>query len=135
MANGMYGLTLQNYNFSGIAGVNVKCVLVLTGPGHYVVNLATDAFLSAIVAGDRVATSPNMASVTWTLGVYDAADFSFGVVAAGPAAGALVWYVDTGVAATSNLICYVDSYTGLPVTPDGVGAITVQLPVAGLFQI
>jgi len=109
-----------------LRAVNVKAVLVLTGGGHYVVNAATHQFLSDISAGDRVAFSPNLSGKTTTGGVFDASDFTFTSVAAGPACGAIVFYVDTGVAGTSALISYHDDYAGLPVTPNG-GDINVTL--------
>src|SRR5438094_347328 len=83
--------------------------------GH---TLATDQFLSAIASGDRVATSGNLASKTSTAGVFNAANVTFTAVS-GAACGALVLYKDTGAAGTSPLIAYIDTATGLPVTPNG----------------
>jgi len=48
---------------------------------------------------------------------------------------ALVIYVDTGSAATSPLVAYIDtSVTGLPVTPNG-GDITVTWNASGIFAL
>jgi hypothetical protein len=55
--------------------------------------------------------------------VADAADITFTTVT-GDQSEALVIYKDTGVEATSQLIAYIDTATGLPVTPGG-GNITV----------
>lgn len=100
---------------------NIKAVLVDTGA--YTVNLSTHAFLSDIPGGARIATSGNLASKTATAGVADAADVTFTAVS-GATVEAIVLYKDTGVAGTSQLICYIDTATGLPVTPNG-GDITV----------
>jgi hypothetical protein len=43
--------------------------------------------------------------------------------------------VDTGTAATSPLVAYIDTgVTGLPVTPNG-GNITVTWNASGIFQL
>lgn len=101
---------------------SIKAVLVDTG--QYTVNLASHEFLSSIPAGARIATSPNLGTKTTTNGVADAADVTFAAVS-GANCEALVIYKDTGDPATSPLIAYIDTVTGLPVTPNG-GDIQVQ---------
>ena len=61
--------------------------------------------------------------MTTTAGVADAADITFTTVT-GDESEALVIYKHTGTDGTSNLIAYIDTATGLPVTPGG-GDITV----------
>jgi hypothetical protein len=123
MANALYDRGRQAFLEGTIASLtdNIKCVLVDTAT--YTVNLATHQFLSDIPAGERVATSANLGTKTTAAGVFDAADVVFSAVT-GDVAEALVIYKDTGVAATSPLIAYIDTATGLPVTPNG-GDITV----------
>jgi hypothetical protein len=58
--------------------------------------------------------------------VADAADVTFTAVS-GDVSEALVIYKDTGTASTSRLIAYIDTATGLAVTPNG-GDITVIWP-------
>lgn len=98
----------------------IKAVLVRTDAGHYTVDLANDQYLSAIASGDRVATSSAMTTITTTAGVFDADDVTWAAVT-GTQVGAIVLYKDTGNAATSPLIAYMDSasVTGLPFTPSG----------------
>ena len=77
---------------------------------------AAHQFLSDITGGGGgtiVATSGNLASKTVTSGVADAADITFTAVSAGAACQYLIIYKDTGVAATSPLICAIDNYTGM----------------------
>jgi len=90
------------------------------------VNLATHQYLSDVTGagGTLVATSANLASKSAAAGVADAADITFTAVAAGAACPYLIIYKDTGTAGTSPLIAYIDTATGLPVTPNG-GDITV----------
>lgn len=89
---------------------------------------AADQFLSSgagTVGGSRpTTTDQTLASKTVTDGVFDAADVSFPAVT-GAQCVAVVLYKDTGSAATSPLIAYIDSAaSGLPVTPNG-GAINI----------
>lgn len=79
---------------------------------------ATDQYLSDIGAGARIATSGAFASKTVTSGVADAADVTFTAVS-GASVESIVIYKDTGSAATSPLIAFIDTATGLPVTPNG----------------
>lgn len=94
----------------------IKAVLVDTA--DYTVSINTHEFLSDIPSGARVATSAALTGKTVTLGVADADDVSF-VTVVGDESEALVLYVDTGSAATSSLVAYIDAATGLPITPDG----------------
>jgi hypothetical protein len=95
---------------------NIKAVLVDTA--DYTVNLATHDNLDDIPGAARVATSGNLASKTVTNGVADAADVALSAVS-GDVSEAIVLYKDTGTESTSRLIAYIDSATGLPVTPNG----------------
>jgi len=121
MANALYDHGRESFlkGEIAIATDNIKAVLVQTGGGHYVVDLANDQFLSSIAVGDRISTSANFTTKTTTAGVFDADDITFSAVPAGAADGAVVLYDDTGVAGTSRLIAYIDTATGLPVTPSG----------------
>ena len=82
---------------------------------------AAHKFVSDVTGagGTLVATSANLSSKTVTNGIADAADFTYTAVGAGSSCAALVGYQDTGVAGTSRLIFFIDSATGLPVTPNG----------------
>jgi len=79
-------------------------------------------FLSDIPIGARVSASGNLASKTTNSprgGVFDAADVTFSSVPAGSPCEAVVIFKDTGTASTSPLIAFIDTATGLPVTPNG----------------
>ncbi|MHB8067448.1 MAG: hypothetical protein ACYDIC_06065 [Desulfobaccales bacterium] len=94
----------------------IKAVLV--DAADYTVNLAAHEFLSDIPPAARVATSAALAGKTVANGVADAEDLTLPTVNGDPAE-ALVIYQDTGTAGTSRLIAYIDTATGLPVTPNG----------------
>jgi hypothetical protein len=89
---------------------------------------ASHKFVSDVTGagGTIVGTPTALASKTVTSGVADAADVTFTAVAAGAAIPALIiaqTSANTGGAdlATSaqRLIAYIDTATGLPVTPNG----------------
>ena len=124
MANALYGLGRESFLKGEISWSSDNIKTVLVDLADYTANLSTDQFLSDIAAGGRVATSANLASKTTTLGSADAADVTFSAVT-GDISEALVIYQDTGAAGTSRLIAYIDTATGLPVTPNG-GDIQVQ---------
>ncbi|MEE3066557.1 MAG: hypothetical protein VYA67_21885 [Actinomycetota bacterium] len=118
MTNALYGKGREKFLRGELSwnSDNIKAVLV--DVADYTVAIDTHEFLSDITGAARVATSANMASKTTTLGVADCDDFAFTSVTGDPSE-ALVFYKDTGSAATSPLIAYIDSATGLPVTPNG----------------
>lgn len=124
MANGLYDKGREGILDGTISWPtdNIKAVLIDTA--LYTVNLATHQNLSDIPSGARVATSGNLASKTSTGGVADAADVTF-LAVSGATVEAIALYKDTGTASTSRLIAYIDTGTGLPVTPNG-GDITIQ---------
>jgi len=88
------------------------------------VDLVNDEFLTTIAGGAQVAVSGNLSIKSSTAGVADAADVTFAAVT-GAVCNAVVLYKDTGVPATSPLLAYIGTATGLPVTPNG-GDIIVQ---------
>lgn len=130
MANALYPLGRQAFLDGDIdwAANNIKVVLVDT---TYVFS-AAHQFLSS-VAGDVVATSGNLANKTSTNGTADADNITFTAVS-GAQVGSFVVFQDTGNAATSRLIAYFDSATGLPVTPNG-GDITITWNASGIFTL
>lgn len=139
MANALYEKwkeqLLQFTANNNIVAGNTKVALIDTdaGTGGYTFN-ATDQFFSSIPAGAIVGTPVALASKTATNGVFDAADVSFTGVT-GDTVEALLIYIDTGTAATSPLVAYIDStVTGLPVTPNG-GNIAITWNATGIFKL
>ena len=133
MANALYAKGRESFLKGEISwsADNIKTVLVDTAT--YTVDLANHQFLSDIPVGERVATSANLTAKTTTAGTADAADVTFSSVT-GDQSEALVVYQDTGVEGTSRLIAYIDTASGLPVTPNG-GDISVQWDAAGIFTL
>lgn len=96
---------------------NIKALLV---SALYVPNLATDEFVSTIVAsGGILKRSSNFTTKTDTAGVMNADTITFPLVASGNVGKYVVIYRDTGVDATSELIICDDTGQNFPVTTDG----------------
>lgn len=94
-----------------ITTLNIKCALVDTGTYTFA---QTHEFLNDLTG--VVATSGNVPNVTVSeAGVIDCDNFTITSVS-GDTVEAVVFYVDTGVATTSQLIVFID---GLTLTPDG----------------
>lgn len=123
MANALYDKGRQAFLEGGVAWLTDSIKVVLVDTGAYTANLTTHANLSDITAGARVATSGALGTKSSLAGVADAADAVLSAVT-GAQSEAVVVYKDTGTASTSTLIAYIDTATGLPVTPNG-GDITV----------
>lgn len=124
MANALYDKGREGFLDGSIDWDTQLIKVILVDAADYTVNLATHEDLADVPAGAREATSAGFASKTVTAGVADAADITFSAVT-GDVCEALIIYYDSTVEATSRLIAYIDSATGLPVTPNG-GDITVQ---------
>lgn len=120
MANAQYGKYKQTWYGSAAPAVdwdsdNIKVVLV---SASYTVAINSDQFLSDISAPARIATSGNLSGKSHTNGVVKAANPTLSAVT-GSAVIAAVIYKDTGSAATSPLIAYLDTVVGIPFTPSG----------------
>jgi hypothetical protein len=124
MSNALYGKGRQKFLEGTFHWLTDDFKAVLVDLADYTLQIDVHEFLSDIPAGARVATSGILGTKTSTLGVADAANATFSAVT-GDVSEAIVVYKDTGDAATSPLVAYIDSATGLPVTPNG-GDITVQ---------
>lgn len=118
MANALYDSGRDAFLTGDIAWDTDTIRAVLIDSADYTVNLATDNFLNDIPAAARVATAALASKTTDGTGVADAADVTFSAVT-GDQSEAVVLYKDTGVESTSQLIAYIDTATGLPVTPSG----------------
>ena len=124
MANFLYDYGREGFLAGDIDwdGDDIRAILV--DAADYTASQASDQHLDDIPAGARVATSSALTSKTVAAGVADAADITWPSVTGDPSE-AIVLYQHTGTESTSRLIAYIDTATGLPVTPNG-GDIQVQ---------
>jgi len=107
--------------------------------GTVKVALSTAAYNSAHdfyddVSANSIGTPQTIASTTVTDGLFDGNDVTFTSVS-GSQVTSLIIYIDTGSAATSRLVTFLDTnVTGLPVTPNG-GNISITWNASGIFQL
>lgn len=133
MANALYAkwkqALLEFTANNDLDGQTVKVALVTAG---YTYNSA-DQYYSSVSAA-VVGTPQTLGSKTFTNGVFDAADVLFTSVT-GSQVVSLVIYIDTGNAATSPLVAFIDTgVTNLPVTPNG-GDIAITWSASGIFSL
>lgn len=113
---------------SALSGT-VKIALVDTAVYTY---SATHQFVTDLSTA-RVGTDQTLGSKTYTDGVFDAANPSYPSVT-GPTVEAVVIYIDTGSAATSRLVAYIDTgVTNLPLTPNG-SPVDLGFSASGIFK-
>ena len=124
MANALYDAGREAFLAGNLDWDANDIRAILIDEGADTIDLAVDDFLDDRAGGARIAVSGSFASKTTTAGVADAADVTFSSVS-GASVESIDIYKHTGTDSTSNLICNIDTATGLPVTPNG-GDITVQ---------
>lgn len=122
MANGMYvkGIEALMKALIDLEDDTIKVTLV--DAADYTVDLAAHDFINDVAAGARVATA-TLTNKAVTGGAFDADDVTFTSVTGDPSEALVIWK-DTETESTSPLIMYIDTATGLGVTPNG-GDITV----------
>ena len=129
MANALYPKAKESF-LSGdldLTSDTIKAQLIDTG--NYTYSTAHD-FFDDVGSSAKIGTAGTLGTKTVTSGVFDAADITYSSVT-GATVEAIIIYKDTGNAATSNLIAYIDTASsGLPVTPNG-GDITVTWDSGG----
>ncbi len=100
-------------------GLTIKACLVDTGTYTFSAAHIYQSSLSGVIAAGVAITTR-----TATGGACDGDDVTFTSVS-GTSIEAIVIYDDTGSPATSRLIAYIDTATGLPITPNGGDIIVV----------
>jgi len=118
MANALFDSARQQFLQADL-DLDDSIVLVLVDHADDTPVVATDDFLDDIAAPARVATSGAFASKTFTAGVFDAADVTLATVTGDPSESIVIYNDTPGTEATKDLISFIDTATGLPVTPNG----------------
>lgn len=120
MANTLYDKGRERF-LTGVFNWSTDTIKVLLiDTASYTANFTTHEYLSDVSSGARIGTTSGVTigSKTTTGGAADGADITFSAVT-GASVEALIIFKDTGVEATSPLIAYIDTATGLPITPNG----------------
>lgn len=118
MANTLYDKGRQRFLEAQINWLTDTIKVLLVDTGNYTANFTTHEFLADVGVSARVTTPVTLVGKSSTGGAADASDATFTSVS-GPSIEAIIIYKDTGTEATSPLIAYIDTATGLPITPNG----------------
>lgn len=118
MANTLYDYSRQRFLEAQINWMTDTIKVILVDTGAYTPQTAVHQYLSDIPTSARIAGPVTLTSKATTGGAADAADCTFTSVT-GASIESIIIYADTGVEATSPLIAYIDTATGLPITPNG----------------
>ena len=118
MANTLYDYCRQRFLESQINWMTDTVKVILVSTSAYTPQTAVHQYLSDISGSARIAGPVTLTAKATTGGAADAADCTFTSVS-GATINAIVIYKDTGTEATSPLIAYIDTATGLPITPNG----------------
>ena len=128
MANTLFDSARQRFLEAQINWMTDTVKVILVDTGAYTPQTSVHQYLSDISTAARIAGPVTLTAKTTTGGAADGADVTFTSVS-GPSIEAIVIYVDTGTEATSPLIAYIDTATGLPITPNG-GDKQINVPLA-----
>ena len=137
MANTSQNSTKNNLWNSGIPDLTTLTVKAMFIDNADDTVVAGDDFIDDILSAARVpaiASAPALASKTngvVAVGTFDAADTTFTSLT-GDASEQLILFEDSGVESTSDIICFWDTATGLPLTPNG-GNVTVVWNASGIL--
>lgn len=118
MANTLYDYARQRFLEAQINWMTDTVKVILVDTGAYTAQTSVHQYLSDIPTSARIAGPVTLTAKNTTGGAADAADITFTAVS-GASIEAIIIYVDTGTEATSPLIAFIDTATGLPITPNG----------------
>lgn len=118
MANTLYDYCRQRFLEAQINWMTDTVKVILVSTSAYTPQTAVHQYLADIPVSARIAGPVTLTAKATTGGAADASDCTFTSVS-GATINAIVIYKDTGTEATSPLIAYIDTATGLPITPNG----------------
>lgn len=118
MANTLFDFARQRFLEAQLNWMTDTIKVILVDTGAYTPQTAVHQYLADIPISARIAGPVTLTSKTTTGGAADAADVTFTSVS-GPSIEAIVIFSDTGTESTSPLIAWIDTATGLPITPNG----------------
>lgn len=125
LGNGTHGQT--DWDTDNMRGI-------LYDEGADALNLA-DVDLADITTSARIAETANLTTTVGSAatGAWDFTDETISTVS-GASVESITFFEETGTDSTSPLLLNIDSWTGLPLTPNG-GDVTLQPAAGGVFQI
>ena len=116
MANALYNKAREGFAKAQINWEADTIKAVLVDSGAYTFS-AAHQFISDVPSGARISSIQTLSGKTATDGACDANDLTFPSVS-GASIEVIIIFKDTGTEATSPVLAYIDSGTGLPITPN-----------------
>ncbi len=123
MANALYD-SYRQQALQADCDLDDSIKVALIDHGTVTPNVATHDFYDDIVSALVGALSPALGSKTFTAGVFDAADVTLPTISGATVESVNLINDTPGTNATKDLIAYIDTATGLPLTPNG-GDVTI----------
>ena len=137
MANTLIDFGRQRFLEAQINWMTDTIKVILVDTGAYTPQTAVHQYVADIPPSSRIAGPVTLTAKSTTGGAADGADVTFTSVS-GPSIEAIVIYVDTGTEATSPLVAFIDTATGLPITPNGGDIIvtwdSIEKEINSLFR-
>lgn len=121
MANALYDVARYKFANGEISWPTGAIKVALVDTGQYSVNLSTDTSMANIAVGAIIAGPLSLNNKTIeSNGAVNGDDLTFSTVS-GNSIEAIVIYleIDALTPASNPLIAYIDTATGLPITPNG----------------
>lgn len=118
MANTLYDYARQRFLEAQLNWMTDTIKVLLVDTGAYTPQTAVHQYVADIPPSARIAGPVTLTSKSTVGGAADGADVTFTSVT-GASIEAIIIYSDSGTEATSPLIAYIDTATGLPITPNG----------------
>lgn len=118
MANTLYDFARQRFLEAQINWMTDTIKVILVDNAAYTPQTTIHQYLSDIPTSARIAGPVTLTGKATTGGAADATDVTFTSVT-GASIESIIIYSDSGSEATSPLIAYIDTATGLPITPNG----------------
>jgi hypothetical protein len=136
MANTLYDYARKRFLEADINWLTDTIKVALVSTASYSANFTTHQYLSDIPGAARIGTPVALNNRATDGGAADGDDCTFTSVS-GAQVGAIIIYKDTGVEGTSPLLAYIDTATGLPITPNGGDIAPRSLTAAnnGAFRV
>ena len=118
MANTLYDKARERFLRGQINWDTDTMKVCLVDKNVYTPNFTTHEYLSDVSGSAIIAAGVTLTGQSSASGAADANDVTFTAVS-GAESEALIIYKDTGDPATRPLIAFIDTATGLPITPNG----------------
>lgn len=132
MANSLFASGREGFATAAVNWLTDTIKVTAIDTADDTISLSTDDFFNDVAGAARVSTA-TLTGKTAAAGVLDSADPTFPAVT-GDQFEALIYWKDTGTESTSRLLIWIDSATGLPLTPNG-GEVAVIQPAGGIATI